>query len=53
MKLGMKLFVILLALNLFITCNPEDDMEEGLKYETQSGLDSGEEETLIDNKKNG
>ena len=53
MKLGMKLFVILLTLNLFIACNPEDDMEEGPQYETQSGLDTNEEETLIDNKKNG
>ena len=49
MKLGMKLFVILLTLNLFIACNPTDDMEEGLIYETQSGLDYGEEEGALDN----
>lgn len=47
----MKLFVILLALNLFIACNPDDDMEEGLQYEYQNRVDSGEEETLIDNNK--
>ena len=41
MKLIMKLFAILLMLNLFIACNPDDDMEEELQYESQSVLEYG------------
>jgi len=54
MKLTTYLFAIFLVVNLFTSCTPNDSVEEGLEYESQSRLDSGgEEDTPLDNEKNG
>jgi hypothetical protein len=35
--------------NLFTSCTPNNSVEEGLQYESQSRLEYGEEETPMDN----
>ena len=54
MKLTTYLFAIFLVVNLFTSCTPNDSVEEGLEYESQSYVDSGgEDDTPLDNEKNG
>ena len=49
MKLTTYLFAIFLVVNLFTSCTPNDSVEEGLEYESQSHLEYGEEDTPMDN----
>ena len=53
MKLSTYLFAIFLVVNLFTSCTPNDSVEEGLQYESQSRLEFGEDDTPLDNEKNG
>ena len=51
MKLLIKLLVTYLMVNLFISCTQDNSVEEGLRFEYQDLIDSGEDENPMDNNK--
>ena len=50
MKTAMYFLCMTLLITLSFSCTTEDPVEEGLQYQTQK-IDSGEEETPIDNER--